>query len=121
MGKESLLAQIVYFDNAIDMLDSGLIDACIVAVPHYDHTKYAVECMKRGIHVMVEKPARVYTKQVCLMNGEADKHPEVLFDMMFYQRTNCLYRKLRELVKSGEYGNIKRFNWIITDWFRPQC
>ena len=27
------------FDNAIEMLDSGMIDACIVAVPHYDHAK----------------------------------------------------------------------------------
>lgn len=120
-GKENLPAQIVYFDNAIDMLDGGLIDACIVAVPHYDHAKYAIECMNRGIHVMVEKPAGVYTKQVRLMNEEADKHPEVVLGMMFNQRTNCLYRKLRELVQSGEYGNIRRVNWIITDWYRPQC
>ena len=109
------------FDNAIDMLDSGLIDACIVAVPHYDHAKYAMECMKRSIHVMVEKPAGVYTKQVREMNAEADKHPEVVFGMMFNQRTNCVYRKMRELVQSGKYGRIRRTNWIITNWYRPQA
>ena len=108
------------FDDAIAMLDSGLIDACIVSVPHYDHPKYAIECMRRGIHVMVEKPAGVYTKQVREMNAEAANHPEVVFGMMFNQRTNCLYRKLRELVQSGEYGQIRRTNWIITDWYRPQ-
>ena len=108
------------FDDAIAMLDSGLIDACMVCVPHYDHPKYAMECMRRGIHVMVEKPAGVYTKQVREMNAEAAKHPEVVFGMMFNQRTNCLYRKLRELVQSGRYGQIRRTNWIITDWYRPQ-
>lgn len=54
------------------------------------------------------------------MNAEAEKHPEVVFGMMFNQRTNCIYRKMRELVQSGEYGNIRRTNWIITDWYRPQ-
>lgn len=120
-SKEQNYAEnIAYFEDAIEMLDSGVIDSCLIAVPHYDHTVYAIECMKRGIHVMVEKPAGVYTKQVREMNKEAEKHPEVVFGMMFNQRTNCIYRKLRELVQSGEYGEIRRTNWIITDWYRPQ-
>ncbi len=120
-AKENLGENILLFDNAIEMLDSKKIDACIVSVPHYDHPKYAMECMKRGIHVMVEKPAGVYTKQVKEMNAEAKKHPEVVFGMMFNQRTNCIYRKMREIVKSGKYGNIRRTNWIITTWYRPQA
>lgn len=120
-AKENLGENISLFDNATEMLDSGKINACIVSVPHYDHPKYAMECMKRGIHVMVEKPAGVYTKQVKEMNAEAKKHPEVVFGMMFNQRTNCIYRKMREIVKSGKYGNIRRTNWIITTWYRPQA
>lgn len=120
-AKENLGENISLFDNAIEMLDSGKINACIVSVPHYDHPKYAMECMKRGIHVMVEKPAGVYTEQVKEMNAEAKKHPEVVFGMMFNQRTNCIYRKMREIVKSGKYGNIRRTNWIITTWYRPQA
>jgi len=112
---------IEYYTDAIEMLDSGLIDACLIAVPHYNHTVYAIECMKRGIHVMVEKPAGVYTKQVREMNKVASEHPEVVFGMMFNQRTNCVYRKLRELVQSGKYGEIRRTNWIITNWYRPQA
>ena len=115
------LGAVECFDNAIAMLYSGKIDACMVCVPHYDHAKYAMECMKRGIHVMVEKPAGVYTKQVREMNAEADRHPDVVFGMMFNQRTNCVYRKMRELVQSGRYGRIRRTNWIITDWYRPQA
>ena len=119
--QQNYAENITYFNTAEEMLDSGIINSCLVAVPHYDHTKYAIECMKRGIHIMVEKPAGVYTKQVREMNEEAEKHPEVVFGMMFNQRTNCVYRKLRELVQSGDYGEIRRTNWIITDWYRPQC
>ncbi len=116
-GKEGIIA----FDSAEKMLDSGLVDACLVSVPHYYHPKYAMECMKRGINVMVEKPAGVYTKQVKEMIAEADRHPEVVFGMMFNQRTNHVYRKMRELVKSGKYGEIRRTNWIITNWYRSQA
>ena len=106
---------ITYFNTAEEMIESGIIEACLIAVPHYDHPKYAIECMKKGIHVMVEKPAGVYTKQVREMNEEAKKH-NVIFAMMFNQRTNHIYRKMRELVKSGEYGEIRRTNWLITSW-----
>ncbi len=117
----NLSDKIAYFDDAIKMLDRGLIDACLVCVPHYDHPRYAIECMKRGIHVMVEKPAGVYTKQVRQMNGVAAQHPDVVFGMMFNQRTNCIYRKMRELVQSGKYGQMRRSNWLITSWYRPQA
>ena len=53
-GKANLAGNIRYFDDALAMLDSGCIDACMVCVPHYDHPRYAMACMQRGIHVMVE-------------------------------------------------------------------
>ena len=117
---EKLDPSVAKFSTAEEMLDSGLIDAAIVAVPHYDHPKYAMECFKRGLHVMVEKPAGVYTKQVREMN-EAAKKSNVIFGMMFNQRTNHVYRKMRELVQSGSLGAIRRTNWVITGWYRPQA
>lgn len=116
---EETFPEVKRFDSAEAMLDSGMLDACIVAVPHYDHPRYALECFKRHIHVMVEKPAGVYTKQVREMN-EAAKKSDVVFAMMFNQRTNPMYIKMRELIQSGELGAIRRTNWIITDWYRSQ-
>ena len=108
------------FDNAEAMMDSGLVDAVLVAVPHYDHPTYAMAAMRRGLHVMVEKPAGVYTKQVREMNELANEC-NVTFGMMFNQRTDHVYRKMKELIDSGELGAIKRTNWIITDWYRTQA
>ena len=117
---ETLDFSVAKFATAEEMLDSGLIDAAIIAVPHYEHPKYAIECFKRGIHVMSEKPAGVYTGQVREMN-EAAKAAHVKFGMMFNQRTDHVYRKMRELVQSGKYGRIKRTSWIITNWYRSQA
>ena len=119
-AKENLKDNVTLFSTAEEMLDSGMLDACMVETPHYVHPHYAMECMKRGIHVMIDKPAGVYTKQVREMNECAKQHPEVVFAVMFNQRTNCVYKKMRELVQSGKYGSIRRTNWIITDWYRPQ-
>lgn len=114
------ISNVTCFETGEQLIESGLIDACLIAVPHYDHTRYAIACMKKGIHVMLEKPAGVYTKQVREMNEESQKHPEVVFGMMFNQRTNHVYRKLHEIVHSGQYGQIRRTNWIITNWYRSQ-
>ena len=118
--KKNIGENVLCYSDAMEMLDSGNIEACMVCVPHYDHPRYAIACMERGIHVMVEKPAGVYTKQVREMNAVAAQHPEVRFGMMFNQRTNCVYRKMRELVQSGQYGPLHRAVWIITNWYRPQ-
>ncbi|MBO7398981.1 MAG: Gfo/Idh/MocA family oxidoreductase [Clostridia bacterium] len=119
-AREKAGPDIACFENAIEMLDSGLIDACIIAVPHYSHPMYVIECLKRDIHVMCEKPAGVYTKAVRAMN-EAAAHSKAKFGMMFNQRTDCIYRKMREIVQSGKMGRIRRTNWIITNWYRPQA
>ena len=110
----------VGFSDAIEMMDSGVVDTVIIAVPHYDHPTYAIEAFKRGLNVITEKPAGVYTRQVREMNAEADK-AGVKFGIMFNQRTNKLYSKAREIVQSGELGQLKRLVWIVTNWYRTQA
>jgi len=111
--------EIVYFTDYIEMLDSGLCDAVLVEVPHYQHPEMVIACLERGINVICEKPAGVYAKQVKEMNAVAQKS-NAKFGMMFNQRTNCLYRKMREMIRAGEIGEIQRVTWIITDWFRTE-
>lgn len=120
LAKEVAGRDIPVFTDAMEMMKSGLIDSILISVPHYDHPKYAMLAMENGLHVLLEKPAGVYTKQVLEMNACAEKY-NVKFGLMMNQRTNCIYRKMRELVQSGELGEIRRTNWIITNWYRPQA
>ena len=76
------------FTSASELIHSGLVDAVLIAVPHYEHPSLAIEAMEAGLHVLVEKPAGVYTKQVEKMNEVAAKHPELVYCMDFNQRTN---------------------------------
>lgn len=116
---ENLGENVKLFDHIEALLDSGEIDALIIATPHYDHPVIAIKAFSKGLHVLTEKPAGVYTKKVREMNEAASQSGKV-FGIMYNQRTNPLFKKLRELVHSGELGELKRTNWIVTDWYRPQ-
>lgn len=111
--------EVEVFSEGADLIDKAQVDAVIVATPHYQHPELSIRALKRGIHVICEKPAGVYTKQVKEMIAVAEES-KALFTMMFNQRTNCLYRKMREMIRNGDIGTIKRVNWLITDWYRSQ-
>ena len=117
--KPKLKGDVKFYSDYKQMLADGVCDAVLVAVPHYDHPSIVIECLNRGIHVITDKPAAVYTKQVEEMNAAAEKS-KALYGMMFNQRTNCLYRKMKEIIAAGGIGELQRVNWIITDWFRTQ-
>lgn len=119
-AKENLPEDIALFSDGRALIDSGKCDAVLIATPHYFHPEYVVYALEHGVHALSEKPAGVYTKQVRAMNEAAEKSDKV-FAIMFNQRTNCVYRKLHEMIESGELGQLKRVNWIITDWYRTQA
>lgn len=119
-AKENLPEGVKIFTEGSELIDAGVCDAVLIAVPHYQHPELAIRAFGRHLHVMCEKPAGVYTKQVRAMNEAAAKSDRV-FAMMFNQRTNAVYRKMHEIITGGEMGAIKRVNWIITDWYRTQA
>ena len=110
---------VALYESADEMINSGTLDAIVVAVPHYQHPEYVIKGLRAGLHVMSEKPAGVFTKDVRAMNAEAEKSDK-LFGIMFQNRTNPVYEKMHEMVAEGVLGSIKRTSWIITDWYRSQ-
>lgn len=116
---KELPPDVAVYGEGRELIDSGSCDAVLIATPHYQHPELAIYSLERGLHVLTEKPAGVYTKQVREMNEAAERSDKV-FAIMLNQRTNCVYRKMHEMISGGELGQIKRVNWIITDWYRTQ-
>ncbi|WML23883.1 Gfo/Idh/MocA family oxidoreductase [Neobacillus sp. OS1-33] len=108
----------VFKDEDTFFNESG-IDAVLIATPHYSHPELAKMAFAKGIHVLIEKPAGVFTKDVQEMNDAAKLSGKV-FGIMYNQRANPLFQKVRDLIQSGEIGEIKRTNWIVTDVYRSQ-
>jgi len=107
------------FNNVEEFFQSKAFDAVLIATTHYEHPGLAIQSLNHGYHTLIEKPAGVYTKAVREMNEVAEKSDKV-FAIMYNQRTNPVYQKLKDLIDSGELGEIKRSVWIITNWYRSQ-
>jgi len=115
----NLSGEVQVYRDEDEFLNDSDIDAVLISTPHYDHPSLAMKAFSKGLHVLIEKPAGVYTKNVVEMNEAALESGKV-FGIMYNQRSNPIYQKLREIIQSGELGEIKRTNWIITDWYRSQ-
>jgi predicted dehydrogenase len=111
--------QIKSFLKSEELLRSGLCDAVIIATPHYFHTTLGIEALQAGLHVLVEKPISVH-KADCERLLAAHQNPKQILAAMFQMRTDPRYKKIKQLITSGELGAIVRVNWIITDWFRTE-
>ena len=111
---------VALFEDASAMIHSGQCDAVLVATPHYGHPPLAIEALKSGLHVLIEKPAGVSVTQVQRMNQAAEESQKV-FGIMFNQRTHPLFQTARQLVRSGSLGAPKRLQWTVTNWYRTQA
>lgn len=118
-AKHSRAPRAKAFTSPDEMLASGLIDAVLIATPHYDHTAMGIKALKAGLHVMVEKPLSVHKADAQKLIA-AYTNPKQVFAAMFNQRTDQYYLKIRQLVREGALGEIRRVNWIITNWFRTE-
>ncbi len=108
------------FADYTEMYASGLIDAVLIATPHYSHSKMTIDGFAAGLHVLTEKPAGVYTRQVQEMNDAAARSDKK-FGIMFLMRLYPAFAKLKQLLSEGQLGDIKRVSWVVTDWYRPQA
>ena len=107
------------FTSAEEMFKSGTCDLVMICTPHYIHTDLAIMAIENNLHCLVEKPAGVYTLQVKEML-EKTKNTDKILGIMFNQRTNPAFKAMRQMIQDGKIGEVKRTNWIITDWYRTQ-
>ena len=101
------------------LLQDPELDAVIIAVPHPLHATIAMEALKSGKHVLVEKPVDITVTKARELN-EVARNAGKVFAIMFNQRTNPLFAQAREIVRSGQLGELIRTVWIVTNWYRTQ-
>src|SRR5436190_14318085 len=94
------------FSAPEDLMRSGLVDAVIIATPHYQHTTLGIAALNQGFHVMVEKPISAHKADAEKLIAAHQQHPKQVFAAMFQLRAEPRYRKIRKMIESGELGKI---------------
>lgn len=109
------------FGNGEELIHSSDVDAVLIATPHYQHTSLGIACLKAGKHVMIEKPISAHKADAERLIAERKKHPELVFAAMFQLRTENRYVEIKKVLADGQLGEVVRFSWIVTDWFRTEA
>lgn len=96
----------------------GAADAAIVALPHSLHAQVCVELLRRGIHVLVEKPMALTAAECDAMIAAAE-HGRAVLAVGLMRRFLTMFRFVRETIQSGVLGQVRRFDareGYIYDW-----
>jgi predicted dehydrogenase len=109
------------FESGEQLMASGLVEAVIIATPHFQHTTLGIAALQQGLHVMVEKPISAHKADAERLIAAHQARPELIFAGMFQLRAEPRYLKIRDLIQNGELGQVTRMSWIMTDWFRTEA
>ena len=109
-----------YFASPEALYASGLVDAVMIATPHYWHPVQAIKARRAGLHVLCEKPLAVTVGPARAMIAEA-KRCKVALGSMYQARTRAVYRKMKDILDAGELGPIYRASMTSSFWYRSQA
>lgn len=106
------------FTKVEDAIAAQAADALLVATPHFSHPALGQAAIRAGWHVLIEKPLAVHVADAEPLLAEP-RRPGQIVGAVLNQRTNPGFQKIRDLIRRGEFGQVQRVQWTITDWFRP--
>jgi predicted dehydrogenase len=109
------------FSVAEEMFRAGVVDAVIVATPHYQHLPLGVAALECGLHLLVEKPIAAQKVDAEILVAAHARHPQLVFGGFFQKRAEPCFQRMRELIQRGELGSLVRVSWLTTDWFRGEA
>ena len=97
-----------------DLIDSGTCDAVHILTPPHLHHDLAVQCLKGGLHVLVEKPVAESADQTRMIEAAAQKSGK-----RFHAGHNFLgmpsYLRLKDMHDKGLLGRVSaaEINWCF--------
>jgi predicted dehydrogenase len=109
-----------FFTDSEAMLHSGLVDAVLVAAPHYLHAPLVIRAARAGVHVLCEKPMSVEYEAARLMVEECRRH-NVALGACLQLRCRAIMKRIKHLVDSGTLGDIHQVTFIGSNWYRTQA
>ena len=102
------------FPNLKEMFAAISPDGVILSTPTPLHVSQGLECIERSCPVLVEKPLATSAVQAKILTDAAE-HASVPLLVGHHRRHNPLIQKAKELIVSGEIGNIRALQ--ATCWF----
>ena len=95
-----------FYTDASLLINDAAVNAVYIATPPDTHAKYAIEAMRAGKPVYVEKPMARNTKECEQMIRVSEETGQPLF-VAYYRRRLPMYLKIKELIETNAIGTVK--------------
>ena len=112
-------AGIACFGEGSALIESGLVDAVIVALPTALHAPLGIQALEAGLHLMMEKPLACQKAEGERILAARQRDDQVIA-LMMNQRTHPCYVQIKQWIDEGLLGEFQRISWTMTNWFRPE-
>lgn len=103
--------ELAVFDDHVEMLDSGLVDAVVIASPNHTHVQILLDVLERPIHVLVEKPLCTTLEDCRRVVEAADATRERFPDRVVWMGLEYRYmppiRRLMTELDAGTVGDVR--------------
>lgn len=107
-----------FYTDYHEMLKDNAIDVVHICTPHYLHASMAINAMKSGKHVLVEKPMAIKPSDAEEMISVSRQTGKKL-GVCFQNRYNVSSLRVKKLLSSGKAGRIKGARAFVT-WNRDE-
>ncbi len=108
------------YTSIATMLKKTEADIVTIITPHNLHAKQAIQCLKAGKHVVVEKPMAITTAECDRMIAEAKKQKLVLSTYHNRHWDGCILKALK-MIKSGKIGKVVRIDCQFGNRGKPRA
>ncbi|TKG90449.1 Gfo/Idh/MocA family oxidoreductase [Puteibacter caeruleilacunae] len=92
-----------WYDNADALINDPDVNAIYIATPPDTHCSYAIQALKAGKPVYVEKPMALNFEQ-CQQMIETSNQTGIPLFVAYYRRSLPLFVKIKELIEQGTIG-----------------
>lgn len=96
-----------------ELIEDTTIDAVYVPLPNHLHKEWAIRAMEAGKHVLCEKPIALTSEEAEAMAAVAKRKGVVLAEAFMY-RHHPRWRRIREIIESGELGELRLIRGAFT-------
>lgn len=107
------------YANVTELLDKADIDMVSIVTPHHTHAPIALECIRAGKHVVVDKAMCINLSEANSMI-EAAKENNVMLAVFHVRRHDGNFRAIKEVVHNGLIGDVFHIELSVEGYGRPQ-
>ena len=115
------LENIHKFESYEHLLQSKTVDAVIICTPHNTHIQIAKECLKNGIHTLIEKPIAIDLEEAIEFLEFKKAYPKVVCGVSYCNRLANGFNTVKKMVLDDAVGKIKRCSFLVTNYYRTQA